>query len=198
MKTQTLESQILSFLQATPILDLAPLDPHVCDAREIESLFQAGTDFLRKLFPNPVINRLMRATWDTVGNKIVPVCFGFKVPTLAFILESDSAQPFIATPKKWASMVHRDPITQMGALVFVGSQAVDYAHERIPTHQGEKEKMALRARAYESEYLSTVRGLTPSWEPNRYQEELLREFPEGVATPKARNLLYSILPLVLA
>jgi hypothetical protein len=44
----------------------------------------------------------------------------------------------------------------------------------------------------------TVQRLTPAWEPNRYQEALLKEFPEGIATPKARSILYSIRPLVVA
>lgn len=194
MKTQTLESQILSFLQAVPIQDTPKTDP---DALGAQQIFTAGVDFLAKLFPNPAINRLMKAAWEVIGQKVVPVCFGLRVQTLSFIMENASSQPFIATPPSWARKMHLDPITQVGALVFVGSQAVDYTNDflQCPT---DREKVLLRAKAYEAEYLMTVRGLTPSWEPNSYQESLFKEFPEGVATPKARNVIYSIRPLVLA
>lgn len=197
MKTQTLETQILSFLQAVHIQDLPETDSVRHEAQEAGRVFSAGVDFLSKLFPNPAVNRLMKATWDVVGQKIVPVCFGLKVRTLSFILESPATQPFIATPPTWTKMAHQDPITQLGAQVFVGSQAVDYANDRLQD-PCDRERVLLRARAYEAEYLMTVRGLTPAWEPNSYQEGLFKDFPEGLATPKARSVLYSIRPLVMA
>jgi hypothetical protein len=197
MKTQTLETQILSFVQAVHQQDLPETAADYAEARELSDVFSAGVDFLAKLFPNPVINRLMRSVWDTVGQKVVPVCFGMRVTGLSFIRESFASQPFIATPVNWVRMVRLDPITQVGALVFVGSQAVDYAHDRIQ-EPSDRVPAVSRARAYESEYLMTVQRLTPAWEPNRYQEALLKEFPEGIATPKARSILYSIRPLVVA
>lgn len=197
MKPQTLETQILSFLQAVHMQDLPETDEVRHEAQETGRVFTAGVDFLAKLFPNPAINRLMKAAWDIVGQKIVPVCFGLRVQGLSFIMESPAQQPFIATPPTWAKMAHRDPITQIGAQVFVGSQAVDYANDRLQD-PSDREKVVLRARAYEAEYLMTVRGLTPTWEPNSYQEGLFRDFPEGLATPKARNVIYSIRPLVMA
>lgn len=197
MKTQTLETQLLSFLQAVHIQDLPETDASRHEAQEAGRIFSAGLDFLAKLFPNPAINRLMKSVWDVVGQKIVPVCFGLRVQSLSFILESPAQQPFIATPPTWSKMAHRDPITQIGAQVFVGSQAVDYANDRLQDPCN-REAVVLRAKAYEAEYLMTVRSLTPAWEPNSYQESLFRDFPEGLATPKARNVLYSIRPLVMA
>ena len=194
MKTQTLESQILSFLQAVHIPDEPKTDSGYLEAQQV---FAAGIDFLAKLFPNPAVNRLMKAAWEVISQKVVPVCFGLRVQTLSFIMENASAQPFIATPPNWARKIQLDPITQVGALVFVGSQAVDYTNDFLQC-ASDREKVILRAKAYEAEYLTTVRGLTPSWEPNSYQESLFKEFPEGVATPKARNVIYSIRPLVLA
>jgi hypothetical protein len=196
MKPHTLETQILDYLNARQLEEVSEED-QVRKAKDIERVFTLGVDFLRVEFPNPAINRLMGIVSDVVKQRVAPVCSGLKVPTLSFILAGVKTAPqaMIATPANWVDMVRKDPLTQLGALVYVGSQAVDYANDRF---LGERPNVAPRAKAYEAEYLNTVKGLTPTWEPVTYQADTLSEFPDGILSPKAHKVLYSLRPLISA
>jgi len=196
MKPHTLETQILDYLNARQ-LEEVPEDDQVRKAKSIERVFTLGVDFLRSEFPNPAINRLMGIVSDVVQQRVAPVCSGLKVPTLSFIIAGVKTAPqaMIATPADWVEMVRQDPLTQLGSLVSVGSQAVDYANDRF---LGERSSVLPRARAYEAEYLNTVRGLTPAWEPIIGQANTLTEFPDGILSPKAHKVLYSLRPLISA
>ncbi len=198
MRAQTLEAQILSFLQAIrDAKELAPDHPEYTQAKECEALFTRGVDFLRSEFPNPVIRRLASVIWETVGQKVTPVAWGIDVKVLSFVMMGPRSAPqgLIIPPLGWAKMMGQDPIMQLGALVFAGSQAVDYANDRFLNDQ---KNVRPRAVAYEAEYLNTVRSLSAFWEPCDYQSAVLREFPEGIATPKAQKITYPVQPLVFA
>jgi hypothetical protein len=193
MKAQILEAQILTFLQA--IQEAEGSDP--TEAKKCERFFTQGIEFLRSEFPNPVIRRLASVFWETVGQKITPVAWGLGVKALSFVVVGPRSGPqgLIIPPLNWVEMVGKDPIMQMGALVFVGSQAIDYANDHFLNDQA---NVRSRAVAYEAEYLNTVRSLSASWEPCAYQSSVLREFPEGLATPKAQKITYPVQPLVFA
>src|ERR1700744_3092368 len=149
MKPHTLETQILDYLNARQ-LEEVPEDDRVRRAKDIERVFTLGVNFLCSEFPNPVINRLMGIVSDVVGQRVAPVCFGLQVPTLSFIIAGVNVAPqaMIATPANWVDMVRKDPLTQLGALVYVGSQAVDYANDR---YLEERSNVLPRAKAYEAE-----------------------------------------------
>jgi hypothetical protein len=198
MKTQTLEAQILDFLQSVrDAKELSKDHPNFTEAKEVEALFTGGVDFLRSIFPNPVIRRLASVLWETVGQKITPVTWGLPVKSLSFVVVGPKSAPqaMIAAPQTWAEMVGKDPIMQLGALVFVGSQSVDYAHEHFLSDQA---NVVSRAGAYESEFLNTVKSLIPTWEPGTYQASVLQNFPDGLASPKAQKITYPIRSLVHA
>jgi hypothetical protein len=198
MMTQTLEAQILSFLQAIQeAKDLKPSCPEYTQAKECETLFTQGVEFLRSEFPNPVIRRLASVLYETVGQKITPVAWGLDVTALSFVIigPRSSPQGLIIPPLNWARMVSQDPIMQMGALVFVGSQSIDYANDRFLNDQT---NIRPRAAAYEAEFLNTVRSLSASWQPCAYQSAVLQEFPEGIATPKAQKITYPVQSLIFA
>lgn len=198
MMTQTLEAQILSFLQVIrDAKELSTDHPDYSQAKECETLFTRGVDFLRSEFPNPVIRRLASVVWDVVGQKITPVAWGLDVKVLSFVVVGHKSAPqgMVIPPLNWAKMMGQDPIMQLGALVFVGSQVIDYANDRF---LNDKPNVRPRAIAYEAEYLNTVRSLSASWEPCGYQSQVLQEFPEGVATPRAQKITYPVQPLVYA
>ncbi len=198
MKTKTLEAQILTFLQAIrDAKELDPTHPEYTQAKECEAFFTQGVAFLRSEFPNPVINRLASVIYETVGQKITPVAWGPAVKSLTFVMVGPRSAPqgLIIPPLNWVEMVGQDPIMQMGALVFVGSQAIDYANDRFSNDQ---KNVLPRASAYEAEYLNTVRSLSSSWEPCAYQTAVLQEFPEGLATPKAQKISYPVQSLIFA
>lgn len=198
MNTQSLEIQILSFLQdVRNASGLSADHPQYEQAKEAEAIFIGGVEFLRSTFPNPCIQRLAGVLWEAVGQKITPVCWGLNVKSLSFILAGlrTAPQAMVAVPSNWVKMIGQDPITQLGDLVFVGSQVVDYVHDHFLTDQANVKPRAL---AYEAEYLKAVKNLSPSWQPVSYQLEVLEDFPEGLASPKAQKIVYPIKPLVMA
>jgi hypothetical protein len=190
MLLESLETQVLGHLQS---YRQEGLSLH----KEIENLFIAGVDFLRLSFPNSAVARLTVVAWNVIGFGITPICLGLPVSVMTFIVAGtlEAPQAMIAVPRFWANMIRKDPLTQLGALVFVCSQAVDYYHDRLTIDPG---NISLRAHAYEADYLSTVRQLAPDWELNEYQLGVLQEFPEGLATPKANRTLYCIRPFITA
>ena len=125
------------------------------------------------------------------------MAWGLDVKVLSFVLVGPKSAPqgLIIPPLNWAKMMGQDPIMQLGALVFVGSQAIDYANDH---YINDISNVRPRAVAYEAEYLNTVRSLSSSWEPCGYQSKVLQEFPEGVASPKAQKITYPVQPLVYA
>lgn len=196
MNTETLETQILSFLQNVREVESRNGAEYV-KAKEIEGLFTGSVNFLRSGFPNPTIKRLALVMWDVIAHNVTPLCWGKDVRNLSFVVAGSRTAPqsMILTPTDWHKMVRRDPLTQLGALVFVGSQAIDYVNERFTE---DPENVTTRAFAYEAEYINTVKGLSPSWDLTQYHTKLLEDFPEGVATPKASKVLYSAKPLITA
>jgi hypothetical protein len=198
MTPESLELQVLTYLQSVKEAKLLTEGmPEYTVGKEIEQLFTSGVDYLRSNLPNPSIQRMCSVMWDAVEHKVTPVCFGPPVVTLSFIVtgHESARSAMIVTPGNWNEMLRKDPLTQLGALVFVGSQAVDYVNERFTS---DPENVVTRACAYEAEYLLTVKHLSPDWELSTYHTKVLANFPEGLASPKAKKVLYDAKPLILA
>lgn len=141
----------------------------------------------------PDVNKLMRVFWELVGQRHTPTaCAGVK--SVHFYVEMRTAAPdgqnrlgggvniaTVMVPWNWYKMFLEDPIMQGGALVFVASQARDYFTERIfdPPIDG-KNPTKMRALAAESQYLHHIPS--SNWKPNEYQQEVMNEFPKGLAS----------------
>lgn len=193
---ESLEVQVLTFLQAVrEAKKLTEDHPDYTVAKEVEGLFTGAVDFLRSTFPNQALRRLAGILWDAVEYKVTPLIYGMSVRTLGFARDTETPRAFIAPPADWNNKVRKDPITQLGAVVFVGSQAVDYVNERYTI---DPQNVLVRARANEAEFMNTVKGLSPDWDLSSYYEELLKEFPEGLSTPRAHKVLYQLNPLISA
>ena len=186
MMHESLEMQVLSHLQSS-----------LQGSLEVESLFSGGVEFLKSRLPNSAIKRMALVAYDILSYGIIPTCLRIPVPSMTFIVEGTlkAPQAVIAIPRAWSSMIRKDPLSQLGAVAFICSQAVDYYHDRLSL---DPDSIRLRAHAYEAEYLNTIRVLAPQWELNRYQLQVLEEFPEGIATPKVHRALYDIRPFVTA
>ena len=142
-------------------------------AKKAESLFTWGVGYLKsEVFPSLHIQRLMSFTWDVIGNKHVNLGVGPRVPTLSVAILVNR-QTAVFVPHNWIEMVNEDPIMQLGAIVFVGSQAVDAYNGRALI---DPDKIMPRARAYESEFLLYLRN----FKPNEYQRGVLGDFPNGL------------------
>ena len=161
--------------------DALPPGPERSNAKAKGDAFTDGVDMLRGVFPNKRINKLMGMVWDLVGGKIVPLVGGMPVATLVFAVvgKLDDMQARIFVPDNYLKMIKEDGCHQLGALVFTGSQAVDFWNDKILP----QDDLIKRASAYEAEFLMTFGREFPGWKTNVYQKKLLADFPQGLDTP---------------
>lgn len=141
------------FRDAKHVEELPPDDPELASLKRRGDAFTNGVELLRSVFPNPHINKLMGMVWDLVGHKIVPVASGAPVAVLsvAVVRERDTGQLVarIFMPDNWIAMIDSNPFYQLGALVFVGSQAVDFYNDKITSQESYKDTVT-RAQAHEA------------------------------------------------
>ena len=171
--------------------DVPESDPIAAIGRRCEAFFTGGVDALRSTIPNERIRTLARVVWDLVGHKRVLVVLGAEVPSLSFTVMRHGAvdQGVVLLPKDWPKMVADDPFMQLGAILFVGAQVVDFYNDRLLGDLTARP----RWEAYEAELLRTlVRILPMSWTPNTYQREVLRRYPDGLDTAGVE--LYTVPP----
>lgn len=158
--------------------DLPEDDPTAKIGKACEKLFTGGVGVLRSNVPNDRIRALGRVVWDLVGHKQVLTAIGPDVPSLSFTVMKlkEMHQAIILIPKQWPKMVKDDPFMQLGAILFVGAQAVDFYNDRLLGDDG----VQRRWQAYEAELLHSIMTLLPRWKPNEYQREILARFPDGL------------------
>lgn len=130
----------------------------------------------------PSINILMRLFWRLVGNKVVPSAMG-GVPTVSFLAEVRQGKSvgMVICPIDWLERIQQDPYYQMGALIYVASQAKDYwNHKFVP---GSKKEILARAYSCEAEFLHFLKTTDPvGFVPNPYQQKIMDEYPNGIAS----------------
>jgi hypothetical protein len=184
---QTVLEMLAGFVRGERAERLPEGDPVRVRAEEAASYFTDGVHTLKTAFPNSAIRDLMAMVWDIVGHRIVPTGMGPNVPclTLAAVGPKELPQAIIFIPPTWVTMIRENPIYQLGGLVFVGSQAVDFYNGRIVNEPRDAQK---RARAHEAEYLTTVLKYVPDTELNTWQRGVVNEYPQGLRN--IESLLY--------
>ena len=178
-KSSLLEQVVAAFGgRQVNVADLPEDDPAAKLGKECERLFTGGVDVLRSVVPNDRLRAIARVVWDLVGHKRVLVAIGPDVPSLSFTVMrlKGLEQAIVLVPKRWPDMVKADPLMQLGAILFVGVQAVDFYNDRLIGDASARR----RWEAYEAELLRTLRALVPSWKPNEYQQEVLARCPDGL------------------
>lgn len=127
-----------------------------------------------KLHANTTLAQLGHRIWDVIHHRLVHVAMT-SVPTAHFLAarKDNVDQGVVLLPLDWVAMVAKEPVMQFGAVIFTGSQAVDYYNGRITTDGSER--IGERASAYESEMLKDVRRQLL----NKYQRAVLQRFPIG-------------------
>jgi hypothetical protein len=188
----SLFDEILNMFAAKKVdlKDVPDHDPIAALGRRCESLFTGGVEALRSVVPNERIRALARIVWDLVGNKRVLVVLGADVPSLSFTVMREKIvdQGLVLIPKAWPQMVEDDPFMQIGAILFVGAQVVDFYNARLVDDPAAR----VRWEAYEAELLRTLKTWLPHWAPNGYQREVMTRYPDGLDT--AGVDLYTLLP----
>lgn len=184
-------ARILGAFMLADQVSVESLDPDsdaYIKAKMMEERFTAGVDFLRTKFPNDHVRALMTLAWDAIGSKRVPTALGPPVKTIVVaVLQTGQAAIFL--PHDWLGMVAQDAAMQLGALVFIGSQAVDILAGR---HFVDPDKIIPRARANEAEYLITLREAGMALNP--YQKAVVAEYPRGLASDGVAAMLYPMSP----
>lgn len=165
------------------------------NAKAIESALNKRIEHLGRDFPNPRVRALMASVHDILHYRIAVAAVGV-VSTLSCVVASNAPAPcMILIPNDWLAMLAENLEEQTGAIVFVGSQAVDYYNGKIFVGFL-RDEIVSRARAYEAEYMLSlseiVKNRKKSWTPSDYQASVLREFPQGLNTPAAMKLLYPL------
>lgn len=183
-----------------PVLaeELPETDPQFAELKRKGHLFTVCVDLLRAHanVPSPRLNQLMGLTWTLVSRRIVPVATGLPVATLhvAVVRQDGAEQARIFMPDDWPEMVLADCVGQLGAVVWAGSQAVDFYNGR----PGGAVAMGSRAQAFEAEFLLLWQRGDPTWIPNPYQTSVMRRWPGGLDSPGVAALLYDPMPVEVA
>lgn len=180
---QLLEQVLAAFgAKQVNVNDLPGDDPAAKLGKVCGSLFTEGVATLRSLIPNDRIRAIARVIWDLVGHKRVLVALGPDVTSLSFTVMRHGTvdQGLVLIPKNWPEMVDEDRFMQLGAILFVGTQVVDFYNDRLIGDL----TAGPRWEAHEAELLRTLARILPmSWQPNEYQRGVLRRYPDGLDSP---------------
>ena len=183
------------FKELIETMDLASARDKNIQEQKGKAAGEAVTNFvyiLKTSFPNKDINEMMSLVWDLFGHNIVPVAVTPTVKSASFLLIGDNkaCRGIVLLPWNWSEIILENPIEQIGALVFVGSQACDYYNGKLYSQINSKDTLA-RARAYEAEYLLTVKNDLPEYRFSEYQQEIIDKFPQGINSSEIMPLLYT-------
>lgn len=162
-------------------------------AESISNVFSEHVDFLRSQVPNKVIRELGALLWELVGHRVTRIAIAPEVKTLSFLGYRDAGvrRGQILVPEAWVSMVIVQPLVQMGAVVNMGSKAIDIYNDRL-------DNIHNRALAYEAEFLHTLLRDAPAAPLNDYQKEVIRDFPQGIESADIKNSIYKSKPFFAA
>jgi hypothetical protein len=172
--------EILSAFRSSTHLHLEDMDeenPLAKIGRECQELFTSGVIVLRKSVP--VISSLMADVWDIYHYRHVVMAIGPNVPSLSISVVQDGKGIIHAltfAPYAWPQMAKEDPSMELGAILSIGSQVVDYYNDKLLSKEDSKRSKE-RALSYEAEYLRLIKlgGATL----NGYQEDVLTKYPNG-------------------
>ena len=136
---------------------------------------------LSTTFQNERINSLMFCALALLEAHEVLLIGGSDAPTLSFMVMAveDRNRAVILLPSEWSKAISEDPTCQMGALVYISSQVLDYWNDKFSDYN----ETIQRAKAYEAEFLQTISELPEPPEFDVYQQGILESFPQGLDTP---------------
>lgn len=148
-------------------------------AKLFETLFTDMVYLLKTKHPNERIRSLGEAIWDVFHHGHVRMVLGPKVKSLSFAAVGrqgsggnlNVVDALVFAPHHWMEMIQENLTMQVGAVIMVGSQAVDFYNGKFQTDYA---NVPRRSDAYEAE---SLRNLGSEFTPNEYQARLLRDNP---------------------
>ena len=148
--------------------------------------FTTFVDLIRRTpFLSERVRNLGKLIWGLVGNRVIPACIGpTPTGTISFVGEGRGGDfekktiekgryACFMVPDTWLDQLLQDPIMQFGGVVCTSSQARDYYNGRLSVDS------LKRAYAFEAEALFGVQKVESEWQPNEYQCQIMKEYPEG-------------------
>ncbi len=166
-------------------------------AKENEQMFTYLVHMLKNFFPNEKIKEVTSFLWEAC-NKQKILCSVADVPTLGLAVNKSQNIAFIIMPWDFAESVQKNCNYKVGGIVFVASQVRDYLTDHYFDKKIDEKQLGSffppsvvmdRCRAYEAEYILTMQSIG-EMKLNKYQQDLLEKFPQGLATPRIKELLY--------
>jgi hypothetical protein len=154
----------------------------------IKVLVQART------LPHPDTQRMIDHLCEIIYHNLVfiSVTEGSDILVNVQDVEGCFQQAMIQIPVDWLETFLEDPIYQVGGVLYTGSQAVDFYNGRFALDHNNSTALA---QAHESELLKLVDQEFPEYQLDSYQKHLLEKFPDGLDSPRARELLYPLAPV---
>lgn len=133
-------------------------------------LFIVGLDRVIAM-DNAILRNLATEVKRVILDKSLELCLG-NVPSLTMTVfgTSKGILPLVIAPEKWSEMFTKDEQYQIGGIIFVGSQIIDFFRGKLTSDFSE------RAKSYEAEYLKNLDPATF----NEYQTEVLKKYPNGL------------------
>jgi hypothetical protein len=153
-------------------------------------------------FPHPLSQLMGDALWDIVYHNLVFLQLGrpgdpmrVDISTVAQTVGGRFQQAVIQIPLDWLETFVDDPIYQVGGVLYTGSQAVDFYNGRLSDDPLAASSSTALAKAHEAELLRLAAHEFPTYRLDSYQQQLMRQFPEGLDSPGARRLFYPLAPV---
>lgn len=147
-------------------------------------------------FPHPATQAMADALCEIVYHNLVFVSLADPSADMRVYVSTVEGTAFqqaiIQVPSDWLEMFLEDPIYQLGGVLYTGSQAVDYYNGRLTAVPSTSTSLA---QAHEAEMLRLALQEFPAYQLDSYQETLLEKFPDGLNSPKAKELLYPLAPV---
>lgn len=175
--SKTLDEIRAAFKNQRTLEDLDKDSPLAKIGRDCQELFTSGVAILCKSVP--VISNLMLDVWEIFNYQHVVMAIGPNVPALAISVVQDSngmIQALTFATYSWPQMAKEDPSMELGAIVYVGSQVVDYYNNKLLS-QEDNIISKQRALSYEAEYLLLLKR--DGMFLNEYQEDVIAQYPNG-------------------
>jgi hypothetical protein len=146
-------------------------------------------------FPHPWTQTMADALCEIVYHNLVFVSLAEPAADMQVhvnTVEGTFEQAVIRVPVDWLDMFLEDPIYELGGVLYTGSQAVDFYNGRLTL---DPNTSAALAQAHEAEMLRLAIQEFPAYHLDEYQKQLLEKFPEGLNSPRAKELLYPLAPV---
>lgn len=168
-------AEVIAEALKTPVRmdELPPEDPLRVKSEEVSNIFTHGVQLIREM-ADPRLQVLGQHIWDIFHYRHVNLVLGPPVRqlTITVIRRGELIEALVLAPEAWEDQVQKHPFMELGAIICIGSQAVDFYNDRLTSETSEA--MRRRGQAYEALYLKILDGQVPL---NSYQQQLLQRPP---------------------